>query len=117
MNKADKLEKLIKSIMADAEKDGEPVTREEAKEMAKMEIKAGAIKNYTESTAERKKGREVKKDPTKIAIIKDIENAISLLGFENLKVVNEQRELCFDYKGANYSLTLTKHRPPKEKQA
>ena len=116
MNKADKLEKLIKSIMADAEKDGEPVTREEAEEMAKMEIKAGAIKNYTESTAERKKGREVKKDAVKVALIKDIQNAISLLGFENLKVVNEQRELSFNYKGDNYSLTLTKHRPPKEKQ-
>ena len=33
-------EKLINQIMAEAETDGEPVTREEAEEMAEMEIKA-----------------------------------------------------------------------------
>lgn len=110
-------EKLIKSIMADAEKDGEPVSYEDAKEMAEMEIKAGALKNYTESTAERKKGRVVKQDETKVALINDIENAISLLGFDNLTITNAQREITFDFKGDNYSLILTKHRPPKEKQA
>ena len=33
----DEREKLIAEIMAEAEKDGEPVTREEAEEMADME--------------------------------------------------------------------------------
>lgn len=107
-------EKLIKSIMADAEKDGEPVTREEAEEMAEMELKASKIKNYVESTPERKRERVVKKDETKIALIKDIENAITLLGLENLVILNDQREIGFNYKGDNYSLTLTKHRPPKK---
>ena len=110
-------EKLIKSIMADAERDGEPVTREEAEEMAEMEIKAGAIKHYIESTPERKKGRVVKQDETKVALIKDIENAISLLGFDNLTIANPQREITFEYNGGSYSITLIKHRPPKEKQA
>ena len=31
------MEKLIKQIMAEAEADGEPVTKEEAQEMAEME--------------------------------------------------------------------------------
>lgn len=39
-------EKLIKQIMAECEKDGEPVTYEEASEMAEMEVKAGNIKTY-----------------------------------------------------------------------
>ena len=33
-------EKLIQQIMKECEKDGEPVTKEEATEMAEMEIKA-----------------------------------------------------------------------------
>lgn len=36
----DKREKLILEIMAEAEKDGEPVTRAEAEEMADMELGA-----------------------------------------------------------------------------
>ena len=39
-------EKLIARIMKECEQDGEPVTREEAEEMAEMEIKAGGIKRY-----------------------------------------------------------------------
>ena len=37
-------EKLILQIMAEAEKDGEPLTRAEAEEVAEMEIKAKGIK-------------------------------------------------------------------------
>ena len=58
-------EKLIKSIMKDLE-----CTREEAKEVAEMEIKAKGIKRYekAEETKPRKK-REVKLDEEKVAII------------------------------------------------
>ena len=37
-------EKLILEIMKEAEADGEPLTREEAEEVAEMEIKAKGIK-------------------------------------------------------------------------
>ena len=36
----DKKEKLILQLMEEAEKDGEPITREEAEEMARMELSA-----------------------------------------------------------------------------
>ena len=39
-------EKIIAKIMQECEADGEPVTREEAEEMAEMEIKAKGLKNY-----------------------------------------------------------------------
>ena len=42
-------EKLIEQIMKECEADGEPITREEAEEMAEMEIKAKGIKNYTQA--------------------------------------------------------------------
>ena len=49
------LEKLTAKIMKECEADGEPVTREEAEEMAEMEIKTGNIKRYEKSDAPRKK--------------------------------------------------------------
>lgn len=53
------IEKLAKQIMAEAEKDGEPITEAEALEMAEMEIKANGMKNYvdTEKTKNRSKGK------------------------------------------------------------
>lgn len=105
-----KFENLVKSIMADAAADGEPVTREEAEEMARMELGAKEIKRYeqAEVTKDRKK-REVKKDAEKIEIIKKIYNFLLTNGFGSATIVNEQREITF----GDYSITLTKHRKKK----
>lgn len=114
-------EKLIKAIMAECEKEGEPVTAEEAAEMAEMEIKAGNVKRYEQASATKTKiKREVKKDPDKIFLIENIYIALDKhfnfnVDFNEFDVKNDQRELTFEYKGAEYSLTLTKHRPPKTK--
>ena len=55
----DKMEKLIATIMKEAEKDGEPVTYEEAKEMAEMELKTNAdVKRYERQTSREKKPRK-----------------------------------------------------------
>lgn len=103
----DKREKLILEIMKEAEADEEPVTRQEAEEMADMELKAKNIKNYVQATVEKSKAkRTVKKDPEKIEIIQKIYNFLLTNGFENATITNEQREITFD----DYSITLTKHR-------
>lgn len=47
-------EKLIAKIMKECAQNGEPVTREEAEEMAEMEIKANGIKHYHQT----KKGNQ-----------------------------------------------------------
>jgi hypothetical protein len=109
-------EKLIAQIMKEAEKDGEPVTREEAEEMAEMEIKAGNINTYTQSDGEKKprKKREVKKDPLKINFIHYLEEWLLTTSVEDVTIVNEQKEITFRIKGEEYSLTLTKHRKKKE---
>ena len=100
-------EKLILEIMQEAEKDGEPVTRAEAEEMAEMEIKAKGIKNYVQSTVEKPKSkRTVKKDAEKIEIIKKLFDFLLTNDFDDVTIVNEQREITF----GDYSLTLTKHR-------
>lgn len=103
----DKKEKLILEIMKEAEADGEPVSREEAEEMANMELKAKGIKNYVQSTIEKPKvKRTVKKDEEKIKIIQKIFNFLLTNGFDDAIIINEQREITF----GDYSLTLTKHR-------
>ena len=111
-------DKLIKQIMRDAEKDGEPVTLAEAEEMADMEIKAKGIKRNERTidpNAEKKK-REVKLDETKVAFIKDLSDLLkeTKMGME-VSIVNPQREVSFLINGESYSLTLIKHREKKNK--
>lgn len=105
-------EKLILEIMADAEKDGEPVTREEAEEMAEMEIKANASRRYEKAETARKPAkREAKKDPEKVEIIKKICDFLLTIGEDSATIVNEQKEIQF----REFSITLTKHRKGKTK--
>ena len=108
-------EKIIARIMKECEADGEPVTRKEAEEMAEMEIKADGIKNYTQSDVEKKprKKREVKKDTEKVAFINFLEYLLLTNNVENVKIVNEQKEITFTIGTSNYSLSLIKHRPKK----
>lgn len=108
-------EKIIARIMKECEADGEPVTRAEAEEMAEMEIKANGIKNYTQSEKEKKprKKREVKKDPIKISFIHYLEEWLLTSTVEDVKIVNEQREVSFKINNDSYSLVLTKHREKK----
>lgn len=109
-------EKLINQLMVEAEKDGEPITREEAEEMADMEIKANGIKDYAQSSEKKpRKKREIKLDPTKVNFIHHLEEWLSSTNVENVTIVNEQKEISFDIKGENYSLSLIKHRKAKEK--
>lgn len=102
-------EKLVKSIMAECEKDGEPVTREEAEEMAKMELGAKDIKNYTQATNEKKKGtRERKIDESKKALLEILRKALEKCGIT--ATAENEVKLHFTFDNAKYTVTLTKHR-------
>jgi hypothetical protein len=104
-------EKLVNQIMEDAEKDGEPVTREEALEMARMEVNANKDRRYekADGAIKEKKKRTVKKDPEKIKIISDLAEWLTSKGYD-ANITNDTREVTF----GNFSLTLIKHRPPKK---
>jgi len=105
-------EKLIAQIMSDYEKDGEPITREEAEEVAEMEIKANASRHYEQSAKERKPTtRERKLDTEKVEIIKKICDFLLTNGEDTAIIVNEQKEIQF----REFSITLTKHRKGKIK--
>lgn len=107
-------EKLILSIMKSAESDGEPITREEAEEMAEMEINAKGITEYAQAEEKKpRKKREVKRDEIKISLIKHFEELLLSIA-SYVEVTNDQREIKFVLNGESYSITLTKHRKKKE---
>lgn len=106
-------EKLIERIMKECEKDGEPVTKEEATEMAEMEIKAGGIKNYVQSDKPKKAPKKERKvDETKKQLLANCKTLLEGLGADVLAVKTET-EITFDFGDEEYSLKLIKHRPKK----
>lgn len=110
------LEQLAKEIYNECLNEGEPITEQEALEMAKMELGAKEIKNYTQATVEKPKGtRKNAVDEVKVALIETIGNFLrEKKSLENLTIKNPQREITFTFNGEEYSVTLTKHRGPKK---
>ena len=76
-----------------------------------MTKKAKEIKRYEKSadTPKERAPREKKIDVEKVAILQILQKALNDNGY-NVTVVNEQKEISFD----SFSVTLTKHRPPKK---
>lgn len=107
-------EKLIQQIMAEAEADGEPVTREEAEEMAKMELDAKEIKNYIQGDKSKKerKPRERKVDTEKADILNWLVRGLEV-GDISCTTENENK-LHFMYNENEYTVNLVRHRPPKK---
>lgn len=102
-------EKLIRSIMKDLD-----CTREEAEEVAEMEIKAKGIKRYEKAEEQKpRKPKERKVDEIKKDLIDLFEATLKLAEIEILSVKNES-EISFKYKDQNFSVKLIKHRPPKK---
>lgn len=103
------LEKLAEEIYKECLKDGEPVTKEEALEMAKMEMKAKDVKNYTQSSVEKKKvTRERKVDEEKKVIIEQLKNVVDCLSAD--ATVKNEAEINFSYGENGYTIKLIKHR-------
>ena len=114
MNKAT----LIDKIMIECAKDGEPVTREEAAEMAEMELKAKECgRRYEGDTTARKKSNTSRPlDAEKVEIIKSITRNLSRCTFDddreivNIRIINPQKEITFNINEKEYSVTLTRHK-------
>jgi hypothetical protein len=111
-----KLKKLTKEIFDECAKDGEPVTMEEAEEMAKLELKSRAeVKHYEKSDATVKKERKPKErkvDETKKRLLMDVKTLLEGLNADIIEVKTET-EINFDFEGANYTFKLTRHKEKK----
>ena len=107
-------EKLIARIMRECEKDGEPVTREEAEKMAEMEIKASGMRRYEKSDTPRKPStKERKVDETKKRILNYCRIPLEGAG-AIITSTKTETEITFTFEEEVYTLKLTKHRQPKD---
>ena len=80
-----------------------------------MTKKAKEIRRYEQSTEKKeRKPREKKLDEDKVKIINFLQRVMIDSDALNIEIKNEQREITFIFNNAEYSLTLTKHRPPKK---
>lgn len=128
MTREQQIENYMKSLQISREEaeqlyedDQEDYIGEEGEQMTE---KAKEIRRY-EQSAEKKtrKPREKKIDAEKVAILNWIEGALvsrhSIIeeedwDFSEVTKPNPQKEITFRVGENEYSLTLTKHRPPKK---
>lgn len=125
MTREQQIEQYMKSLQISREEaeqlyedDQEDFIGEEGEQMT---AKAKEVRRY-EQSAEKKvrKPREKKIDQEKVTIV-DFVWACMLnnshlidFKFENVNVIKPQKEITFQVGENKYSLTLTKHRPPKK---
>jgi hypothetical protein len=103
------MEKLIQEIMKDLE-----CSREEAEEVAEMEIKAKGLKRYEQAEKPRKKvERERKVDQDKKEILDELVACINKNIGKVLEVKTET-EIKMVYNDTEYTVKLIKHRQKKD---
>lgn len=101
------MEKLIQEIMKDLE-----CSREEAEEVAEMEVKAKGLKRYEQSDKPRAKTQKERKiDYEKQFLLNLVEKGLGAT--VNQVQRKTETELSFGYGGNSYTLKLIKHRPKK----
>lgn len=123
MTREQQIEQYMKSLQISREEaeqlyedDQEDYIGEEGEQMTE---KAKEIRRY-EQSAEKKerKPREKKIDAEKVTIVDFVWgcmlNNTHIMEFDNVNVINAQKEITFRVGENEYSLTLTKHRPPKK---
>ena len=107
------LEQLAKEIYNEALEDGEPVTEDEALEMAKMELGSKENIRYEKSDKPRKATtKERKVDENKKLLLNCCRVLLEGMKAEIVNVKTET-EINFNFDDSEYSLKLIKHRPKK----
>jgi len=89
---------------------------DEMKEMAANAKKNGLLKTGARQVVDpsgKKKVRERKPNEDKRFLVDCLRD--TLQEFEGCEVVNPERQVDFHLNGVHYSVTLTAHRPPKDK--
>ena len=113
-------EKLIAKIMKEYKEMGEPVTREEAEEVAEMELKCKNEKDYTPSEKNRKpkKPRVIKiSDEKQLLFDIILQNLLKNDNFseENVEVLNKNKLIGVQIGTKHFKIDITEQRQPKKK--
>ena len=108
------LEKLAKQIFDECSKEGEPVTMEEAQEMAQMEINAKGIKVGARATEPKvEKERVRKENPTKEMVIREIVALLPKFA-EDIEILNVGKLISFRIGEEKYEIDLKQKRKPRK---
>lgn len=114
------VEKLANQIMKECEADGEPVSYEDAKTMAEMEIKAKSQRNYTtteKSMKKKSKPRVTKVSDEKKAIFNNIlQNLERCEGVsrENIQILKENKLISVQIADKIIKIDLIEQRKSKK---
>ena len=105
-------EKLVVQIMRECEKEGEPVTKEEAEEMAEMEINAKG--HYEKNVSKERKvtKRERKVDEEKLRFLNAFKACLEKMGAV-VGMFKNEAEMDFTFGENSYTIKLVKHRQKK----
>ena len=110
------LEKLAKQIFDECAKEGEPITIEEAQEMAQMEINAKDIKigaRATEPKAKKeKKQRITQVSAEKMALFSLIWEGLSNY-YEDAEIVKNNKEISIKVGEKSFKIDIIEHRAKK----
>lgn len=107
------IESLAKKIQKQFADDGEPVTIEEAREIATLELKSrGLARVMSENEQGKKKPKPRKVDTTKEKLLKRIMTLLEEMGATDCSTETETA-LSFTYELDNYTIRLVKHRAKK----
>ena len=108
------MEKLIEEIMREAARNNEPLTYDEAAEIARLEIADKQRRHYETSDKPRKPTKKERKiDSAKLYLINTL--LFALNNDEEITVTNvkTETEITLEFGDIKYSLKLIKHRPEK----
>ena len=111
------LEKLAKQIFNECAKEGEPITMEEAQEMAQMEINAKGIKIGARAielkTKKEKKQRIAQVSAEKMALFSLIWEGLSNFYGENAQISKQNKEISVQIGEKSFKIDIVEHRKTK----
>lgn len=112
-----KLEDLAKQIFNECEKEGEPVTMEEAIEMAQMEIGAKEVKTVNRSVEPKK---DSEKKPKTVQVSQEKQELFSILWeglsnlYENAQILNQNKLISVQIGEKTFKIDIIEQRKPKK---
>lgn len=114
-----KLEKLALQIFNECQEDGEPVTMEEATEMAKMEIGAKDVKLYAHSEnadgePKTRAKRTTKVSEEKSTLFNIIKDMLQEQFGDNATVIKDNKEINVIINDKQFKVDLIEHRKSKQ---
>lgn len=111
------VEQLAKQIFDECIKENEPVSMEDALEMAKMELGAKGIKNYTQSEPTKKtakKPKVVQVSQEKQMLFNNILGCVNTIYGENVEILTENKLISVQIDGKTFKIDIIEQRKPKK---